>query len=411
MLMNPTFFAGLRNVLAQLFSDEPSIRRIVDDAGLDGRKIDFGSSAINIWHFVLTEAEKVDRVEALFRAVESAGYGNNRKFRDARQAYYRLLGEAAESKSDKSIHQNPETRLALWQQRLPAILLVLLLLGLAGCGTYWAFNGSRAGVGATSAPTSAPASAGPSAETSAEKTLTPAELPTATVTAALPSPTSTATTSATATAAAPLTSTPQTTTPVPQPTATVEPTLVSAVPSSLLCDFAFLVLDDQSEEPIRRASIAVFVGTKQETGTTDSTGYYLAHLPCTNERDVEARVRVSADGYSPYNRSVFLSDETTEVLLERKTPPTPTLQPMVTETSTPSSCTATVVSTGATQISLRESATGDTIGYLIAKDVTVLILTPSADNAAYKILYNDSGREIVGWLPADNLRLSTSCPR
>lgn len=85
--MNSTLFADLRNVLAKLIADESSIRRIVSDAALDGRKIDFSSSVINIWHSVLAEAEKVDRVEALLRAVANDGYGDNREFQAACAAY------------------------------------------------------------------------------------------------------------------------------------------------------------------------------------------------------------------------------------------------------------------------------------------------------------------------------------
>ncbi len=403
--MNPTIFADLRNVFADLFPKEPSIRRIVDDAGLDGRKVDFGSSAINIWHSVLAEAEKVDQVEALFRAVEHEGYGNNRAFRDARQAYHHSQGKAVGVELDAN-PPNPQAHRALWQQRLPALLLGILLLGFAGCETYRAFNGFNA----PSTPTSAISNAGSTEETSAKETSTPIDLPTATLPAALPPPTSTATASATATDAAPLTNTPQPAMPAPQPTATV--------PTPPLCDFAFLVLDDESEEPIRRATVAVFVGAKQETGPTDSTGYYLAHLPCTNERDVEARVRVSADGYQPYNRSVFLSNETTEILLEREATPTttptltftpiPTLQPRVTATPTPSPCTATVISTtGATQISLRESATGTATSRRIPVGATVVVISSYDNGSAYQIIYQE--KNYRGWLPADNLELTPGC--
>ncbi len=121
----------------------------------------------------------------------------------------------------------------------------------------------------------------------------------------------------------------------PTPTATATSIATSLPPTEppQLCSFAFIVLDNQSEEPIRRASIAVLIGVKQDAGTTDSTGYYLAKLPCNNTHDVEARVRVSANGYVVYNRSLFLSDETTEILLERET--IPTLTPTVTATPTP----------------------------------------------------------------------------
>lgn len=111
------------------------------------------------------------------------------------------------------------------------------------------------------------------------------------------------------------------------PTATMPPTNTPpntpTVISSSLCSFAFLVLDEQSEEPIRRATISVFVGVRQDRGTTDSTGYYLAHLPCSDEQDVAARVRVSANNYMVYTRSIFLNNETTEILLESKATPMP----------------------------------------------------------------------------------------
>lgn len=112
------------------------------------------------------------------------------------------------------------------------------------------------------------------------------------------------------------------------PTATMPPTNTPTnTPtelSSSLCSFAFLVLDEQSEEPIRRATVAVSVGIRRATGTTDSTGYYLAHLPCSDEQDVEARVRVSANNYTVYTRSIFLNNEIAEILLESKVTPMPT---------------------------------------------------------------------------------------
>lgn len=123
------------------------------------------------------------------------------------------------------------------------------------------------------------------------------------------------------------------------PTATVPPTNTPAntptVVSSSLCSFAFLVLDAQSEEPIRRATISVFVGVRRATGTTDSTGYYLAHLPCSDEQDVEARVRVSASNYTVYTKSIFLNNEISEILLESNATPTPTQTPTAIVTIVP----------------------------------------------------------------------------
>lgn len=412
--MNPTIFAALRNVLARLFSDESSIRRIVDDAGLDQQRIDFGSSAINVWHFVLTEAEKVDRVEALLQVVDSEGYGDNREFQDAYQAYRQSQGKQDDLRqhTNVSTHQlKPHTPTR--QQRLPSVLIGIALIGLVG-GAYWMLGGSQFGGNITPTVTAAISASGASEEKSAEGSSTPTELPTATVAAVSPSPTSIAT-------VATATTTPTPTVNIPQPTNT-PPEVASA-----LCSFAFLVLDEQSEEPIRRATIAVFVGVRQDTGTTDSNGYYLTKLPCRNEQDVEAQVRVSADDYIPYNTSVFLSNETKEILLKRQatptlnatptatftlipTPqPTATLTPMPTPSPTPEPCTATVISlTGATEISLRDSAAGGATSRRIPVGEIVLIINPNNNGSPYhQVIY--SAKKYRGWLPADNLELSPAC--
>lgn len=411
--MNPTILTKLRNVLARLFPDETSIRRIVDDAGLERQKIDFGSSAINVWHSVLMEAEKVDRVDALLRVVESE-YGNNREFQAACQAYRQSQGkqETVNLPSSAPIHQ-PKTSPNPWSQRLPSLWMGILLIGLAGGSVYWVWGGLPSSGNITPIATiTAPASAA-SEEKSAEGSPTLVELPTATTVAVLPSPT----TIATATTA-------------PTPTATIpEPTNIPSEVEPVLCSFAFLVLDDQTEEPIRRATIVVFVGVRQVTGTTDSTGYYLAKLPCNNEQDVEAQARVSADGYNPYNKSLFLNNETTEILLKSRATPKPitmattipTLTPLLSVTVAPDLeptvitqsviegylCEVTIQpSTGADFIQLVRSspvATASTIEKLFTKGTTVFILQKPPTNGMYEI-WSDSKTKI-GWIPAEDLSL------
>lgn len=73
----------LRNILAVLYGEESSIRRIVSDSGINPATIAFNSgSAINIWHFVLSEAQKVEKIEALLIKVENE-YGANYEFQKA----------------------------------------------------------------------------------------------------------------------------------------------------------------------------------------------------------------------------------------------------------------------------------------------------------------------------------------
>ena len=84
--MNRSGFTNLRNVLAALYPDEPSIRRIIADAGIDLARIAFGAGAINIWHSVLLEAEHIYQVDVLLDVVERE-YGINQGFRQACAAY------------------------------------------------------------------------------------------------------------------------------------------------------------------------------------------------------------------------------------------------------------------------------------------------------------------------------------
>ena len=407
--MNPTIFAELRKVLARLFPDEADIRRISDDVGLYVGRIHFGSSALNVWHSVLTEAEKTHKVEVLLKVVKYE-YGSNLEFQAVYQAYRQSLGEQEDVEQHTNVftHQS-KPHASTWQQRLPAMLIGIALIGLAGGSAYWMLGGSQSG--GNIPPTSTAAVSGLGGSTAAELT-------TPTLATGLPSSTSIAIVATTAVPTL-ITSTPQ-------------PTNTPSEVDSALCSFAFLVLDEQSEEPVRRATIAVFVGVRQDTGTTDSTGYYLAHLLCSNEQDVEAQVRISADGYSTYNRSVFLSNETTEILLERKAMlaqttiltltasvtsiETTTLQLTATKiptlTPTLSPCTATLVSsTGATKISLRERPTGIATSASVPVGEILLIVGAYDNESAYQVKYIDNEKNVFqGWLPVENLKFLAGCP-
>jgi hypothetical protein len=55
----------LRELLANLYSAPDSAKRIVDDVGLDKRRIRFENAAINIWHDILDEAVKHNKLIAI----------------------------------------------------------------------------------------------------------------------------------------------------------------------------------------------------------------------------------------------------------------------------------------------------------------------------------------------------------
>lgn len=64
-------FVELRNILAELYSDEDSARRVVTDASLDAKRIRFSGSAINIWNSILTEARNTENIVQLLDVILS----------------------------------------------------------------------------------------------------------------------------------------------------------------------------------------------------------------------------------------------------------------------------------------------------------------------------------------------------
>ena len=59
----------LRVALARLYPDVRNARRVARDAGLDVGRIDFAGSAADVWFYVIGEAEKARRVDALLAVV------------------------------------------------------------------------------------------------------------------------------------------------------------------------------------------------------------------------------------------------------------------------------------------------------------------------------------------------------
>jgi hypothetical protein len=76
----------LRDVLAQLYPDEPSARRIAAQAHLDSRRIHFSGRAVDGWHAILTEAAHTGQLERVIDAVWQE-YGSNPVLAKAVQTY------------------------------------------------------------------------------------------------------------------------------------------------------------------------------------------------------------------------------------------------------------------------------------------------------------------------------------
>lgn len=100
--------AQLRATLADLYPDLGNIRRIVDDAGLDDTKINFGGPATDVWHSVLQEARKVSGVEELVQiALEE--YPRNRAL-PAAWENYKNIGKNNRTDSSPPAPQDDQTR-------------------------------------------------------------------------------------------------------------------------------------------------------------------------------------------------------------------------------------------------------------------------------------------------------------
>jgi formylglycine-generating enzyme required for sulfatase activity len=85
-MSNPALLRTLRSLLASLYPEETSARRLVADAELDARHITFSGQAINTWHAILSEAVKTDRLQKLLDCVQDE-YGTNPAFQTVYTSY------------------------------------------------------------------------------------------------------------------------------------------------------------------------------------------------------------------------------------------------------------------------------------------------------------------------------------
>jgi hypothetical protein len=83
-ILSAPSFAALTGVLAHLYHEETSSRRIVTDAGLDGSSINFAGTAKDRWHNILSEFSKQNKLEQLIKIVLSKSeYGDNQNLQTA----------------------------------------------------------------------------------------------------------------------------------------------------------------------------------------------------------------------------------------------------------------------------------------------------------------------------------------
>jgi formylglycine-generating enzyme required for sulfatase activity len=100
--------ADLRRVLAVLYGDEASIRRVIADAGLSEERISFSGQAINTWHAILREATNLNQVEALLQ-VALRDYGVNHALTTAIAAYRHSVksNPVPSGKADEQLGASP----------------------------------------------------------------------------------------------------------------------------------------------------------------------------------------------------------------------------------------------------------------------------------------------------------------
>lgn len=91
-MTNQTTFRNLRYVLATIYDDDITARRVVQDAGLDPLRIAFSARAIDNWQAILSEAHKTARLNALLE-VALTEYANNQPLRDAYDNYRRAADQ------------------------------------------------------------------------------------------------------------------------------------------------------------------------------------------------------------------------------------------------------------------------------------------------------------------------------
>ncbi len=112
MPIRADILSPLANVLAHLYSDQASARRLAQGAGLDLAHIAFDAKAINTWTAILTEAEFEGHTQTLLDQA-SGEYPNWPELTAARQAYVdwvnagRPSAAAADARAQRDFTRKP----------------------------------------------------------------------------------------------------------------------------------------------------------------------------------------------------------------------------------------------------------------------------------------------------------------
>ena len=90
---------ALRIALCDLFDNPASVKVLMDDAGIDATRVNYSGRIDNVWHNVLAEARRVNKIETMVQlALEQ--YKGNAKLTNAYQAYLAIQAPSPPTPSD-----------------------------------------------------------------------------------------------------------------------------------------------------------------------------------------------------------------------------------------------------------------------------------------------------------------------
>ncbi|MBA3534602.1 MAG: hypothetical protein H0T73_22010 [Ardenticatenales bacterium] len=105
---------ALRDLLADIYPDPADARRVAQDAGLNLASLDLKQTPINIWHDILNEAQKQERVEAIITV--------------AREQYPKRFSSPGTDGGDKGGKEGVRTRRELTTKEKQELAKALLAL-------------------------------------------------------------------------------------------------------------------------------------------------------------------------------------------------------------------------------------------------------------------------------------------
>lgn len=105
--INPTTRRQLRTILVQFYPDESSIRRVVDDAGVNLSRISLNNGVENDWHRILKEAELVNRLDELLAVVEE-DYSTNSEWQHIYIGYRQATNQTSHETLASNIKRKDE---------------------------------------------------------------------------------------------------------------------------------------------------------------------------------------------------------------------------------------------------------------------------------------------------------------